>query len=168
MSNICLDSCRSCCKFRKEDLYIRPKITVEEIARLKSAGHYRDVFQEFNGSKNVFQISLVEKNKDTFICPYLDEKSHQCSIYAIRPFDCEFWPFVLMYDRRKEKVLIAHFNKSVCPITEAMSKATFDDYVKNGLEESKKQRILSLVKKYPELVWDYEEDTFVVCEIGSA
>lgn len=167
--NKCLTACRSCCKFKKDEIYFAPKITREEIARIKSNGAYKQVFDPFKNSRKVFQISLIKSkfSKDIFVCPYLDEDTQACNIYDIRPFDCEFWPFLLMHDEKREKICIAHFNKEICQITGAMSKTRFEYYLNKCLNKwVHDKNIRKLISKYPELVWDYESDTFVIKEIN--
>lgn len=167
--NKCLTTCRGCCKFEKDEIYFAPKITHEEIARIKSNGLYKKVFNPFNNFKKVFQISLIKSkfSKGIFVCPYLNEDTQGCNIYDIRPFDCEFWPFLLMYDKKREKVLIAHFNKEICPIIDAASKTQFEDYLNKGLNKWIHEKNISvLISEYPELVWDYELETFIIKEIN--
>lgn len=167
--NKCLTTCRHCCKFRKERLYFAPKITDNEIDRIKSNGLYKPVFFPFKNSKKVFQISLTKskKLKDIFVCPYLDENTHKCNIYRIRPFDCNFWPFIFMYDKSGKKVLIAHFNKEKCQATDLMSKIKYKDYLDKNLDKwINEKNIIELVKEYPELIWDYEPNTFIIQEIN--
>ncbi|MFH0818407.1 MAG: YkgJ family cysteine cluster protein [Patescibacteria group bacterium] len=167
--NKCLTTCRGCCKFKENRIYFAPKITDKEVANIKSNGLYKKVFYPFKNSKKIFQISLVKSkfSKDTFVCPYLDEETQICKIYKMKPFDCEFWPFLLMYDKNRKNVLIAHFNKNICPITHTMSKTKFEDYLNKSLDKwMKKKNIIKLISKYPELVWDYEPVTFIVKEIN--
>lgn len=165
MTNICLTTCRACCKFRKDELYFAPKVTKEEISHIKSSGLYKSIFVPFNNSKKVFQIILKPSKlfKDIYVCPYLDEKIHMCGVYKMRPFDCDFWPFILMFDEKKENILIAHYDKNICKITDIMSKIKFKNYLKSSLYKwIKEKKILELVRKYPELIWDYEPDTIIL------
>ncbi len=166
--NECLTTCRGCCKFKKDEIYFAPKITREEIATIKSNGSYKDVFRPFKKSKKIFQITLIKSGltKEVFVCPYLNEATQACEIYNFRPFDCEFWPFLLMYDKKKEKILIAHVNKEICPITDTMNEGEFKNYLIKKLDKLMREKdVINLINKYPELIWDYEPDTFVIKEI---
>ena len=165
----CLTTCRGCCKFEKNALYFAPKITHEEIGKLRVKGFYKPVFYPFKNSKKVFQISLIKSkfSKNIFVCPYLDENTQKCGIYGLSPFDCRFWPFIFMHDKKKEKVLIAHFNKELCQITDTMSKTKFEDYLDKTLDDwVRKKNIIKIISKHPELIWDYEPDTFIIKEVN--
>jgi len=167
--NKCLTTCPGCCRFDKEDVYFAPKFTKEEFERIKSNGFNKDFFKTFKNSKNVFQISLIKSKlfKDIFICPFYDEVTRICEIYKIRPFDCEFWPFMVMYDENKEKVFIAHYNKDVCPITDDMSETQFKEYLEKTLDKWIKEKdLINLIKEHPDLIWDYELETFMIKEIS--
>jgi len=166
--NKCLSVCRSCCKFKKKEVYFAPKITKKEIAKIKSSGLYQPVFVPFKNSEKVFQISLTKSktSNSTFVCPFLNEKTQLCNIYKIRPFDCAFWPFILMYDKKKNKILVAHVTQESCLITNELSKTEFETYYKkNANKWINKKNITKLTSDYPDLIWDYETNTFVVEEI---
>ena len=167
--NRCLTTCQSCCKFSKDEVYYAPIVMDEEIAKIKSDGLYKKVFHPFKKSKNVFQISLIKSkvSKDLFVCPYLDENTQMCIIYNIRPFDCKFWPFILMHDKERKKVFIAHFNKKICQITDVMSNAKFKEYLIKYIDNLVQQKNISeLINKYPDMIWDYEPDTFMIKELS--
>ena len=166
--NKCLTSCRGCCKFQKDEISFAPKITSDEIASIKSNGSYKPVFIPFKNSKEVFQISLIKSKltDEILVCPYLDEDTQKCGIYKIRPFDCQFWPFLFMYNENKEKILIAHFDKDACPKNDIMSQKKFNEYLIKNLDEwISKKGLIQLISQYPELIWDFELDTFIIKEI---
>ena len=168
--NKCLTTCRDCCKFKKSDIYFLPKFTSRELSILKSKNLSKKAFRHYKNSKKVFQVfpKKSKLNKKIFVCPYLDEHTQKCLIYEYRPFDCAVWPFLFMRGRRKEKnkIFIAHFNKDVCQITKEMSAAEFKRNLKKQLIRwDKKINLDKFISQYPELVWDFEPDTFIVREI---
>jgi Fe-S-cluster containining protein len=167
MPNPC-QACRGCCKFEADDRYFATLFTDKDIAALKACDRHRDFFAPYRGSSNVFQINLVPSvvGLDIFVCPYLDEAVHLCSIYDIRPFDCRFWPFIFMHDVAKKKVLWACFEKRICDITKAQTDCQFDQQVKESFSAwSKKHVAERFLLEYPELVWDYEPATFIIKEM---
>ncbi|MEO0281743.1 MAG: YkgJ family cysteine cluster protein [candidate division WOR-3 bacterium] len=158
--NIC-QSCRGCCKFKKDEEYFSPVFTKNEIQNAKIK---KKMFKK--KSDNVFQIKLVKsKIGDYLICPFLDEKTHLCKIYINRPMDCKLWPIIFMFDKKKKDVLIACFDKSFCKILEKMDEDEFEKYKNNVLEFIKSNKILDQLKEHKELIWDYESDTFVIAKI---
>lgn len=166
--NVCLTSCRSCCKFKAKDGYFAPKITDKEIEVLRKKGLFKDVFVPFKDAKDVFQIKLVESrlSKGMLVCPYLDEQSHKCGMQGSKPFDCAFWPFMVMRDKKSGNTVVAHYESDVCEKTCAMDKAAFSAYLKKNLDSWIKKGLVKLVREYPALVWEYEKWTVVVKELG--
>lgn len=159
----CLGSCRSCCKFEQGDGYFAPRMTAEEIERLRAHGAFKDVFVPYKG---VFQVQAVPSrlSKGLLVCPFLDEDSHRCDIHGIKPFDCAFWPF--MVAREKDgRLVIAHFDKDVCPKTESMTEEAFKAYLGRGLDAWMEKGLLRMIEEHPGLVWDREDYTFVVREL---
>jgi len=156
--------CRGCCKFLTEDKYFATLFTDKEIETLKSKGVFKDVFKPYRKSKKVFQIQLIksEADKKMWVCPYLDEKSHLCQIYEVRPLDCKLWPFIFMLDKNKN-VILACFKKNMCQITENMNKIEFKKYTDDWLAECvEKYNIFEFINLYPEFIWDYEPETVVI------
>lgn len=129
--NVCLASCRSCCKFQPQDKYFAPIITTAEIAKLKTSKSNRKMFLPYKNSKEVSQIRLVKSKFSTnlFVCPFLDEKTQSCAIYRYRPMDCRFWPLLFMFNKKRDKIYLAHFNKNFCQITARMDTAAFKKYL---------------------------------------
>lgn len=65
--------------------------------------------------------------KFIYTCPFFNTANNKCRIYPKRPFDCQLYPFVIMFDGKKEKIILGIDTK--CPFIK-------DD--KNG----------NLIKKY--------------------
>ncbi len=89
-SEICF-SCRGCCVFENADSEWRPYFTQDEIGRAINAGVSKEAFQTETGSR----ITLIPHG-DRARCPALDPITHACTIYPVRPLDCQLYPFILM------------------------------------------------------------------------
>lgn len=168
-SNPCLTSCRSCCKFAEDEVYFAPKVTLEEKIALEKEGSRAAKILPFRKSKNVFQIKLIRSGneKDVFTCPYLDSATHKCSVYNIRPFDCDFWPLIFMKDKSGQKTVLGIFKKSICPVTACMTKQQFEKDLELKLDKwFREKNVFELVAKYPDLVWDYEPDVSIIKEFS--
>ena len=153
--------CRGCCKFEEDEIYFAPLFTNQEIAALGDNGAF---FKKYKNHDNVMQIELVESN-GLYVCPFLDEGEHLCRIYSLRPFDCRIWPFIFMKDK-KGAVVLACFDRDMCPWMEEMSDSEFDKLKERVLFWLDKEEVVDFVLKNPGLIWDYEVDTFIVREIG--
>ncbi len=155
--------CRGCCYFPEEETYFAPIFTKEEIDIIGKTRKEMPVFKPFRDSTNVFKIDIVHstRKKGQKVCPFLDEKTHLCGVYAVRPFDCKIWPFMFMKNTDGRTVL-ASFMKDACPITDSFSTETYDEYKKNIFEFIKKEKGFDLLKTHPDLASDYEEETYIV------
>ncbi len=161
------NNCRGCCKFEKGDEYFAPLFTRVEINKLKSVKD-KSIFKSYKSSGNVFQIELVNSNneKDVMVCPFLDEKTHLCGIYELRPFDCKFWPFVLTKSKDGNSTTLSCFDKDLCPSLESLKDEHFEEQKNKVIELINSEEYKKLVQEHPGLVWDYEKDTFLVKELN--
>jgi Fe-S-cluster containining protein len=161
-------ACRSCCKFKPGDAYFATLFTSEDIENIKRRGLYKDVFVPYKKSLTIFQIKLIPSllPGSLLVCPYLNEETHLCSIYDIRPFDCRFWPFIFMFDKQKEKAFWSCFHKDFCDISDQKSDFEFSHQIKASYNEWLENKgALDFLCQYPEIIWDFEPDTFTVKEI---
>lgn len=163
-SEDCL-KCRECCKFEKDELYFSPIFTDKEVEEVKKRFLDLECFIDYKGSERVFQIRMVKSEKEGHVCPFLDERDHICRIYDIRPFDCRLWPFMLARVQGKEGTYIVCFDKCLCKGLEAISPKEFDKYKEYITALLRSEEYTKLIRSYPELVWDYDPDTFEVAEI---
>ncbi len=164
-SEDCL-KCRECCKFENSELYFSPLFTDKEVEEIKKKFGNVEYFMEYKGSKKVFQIKMLKSEKGFYVCPFLDEEAHLCRIYEIRPFDCKLWPFMLARVKGKEGAYVVCFDKCLCKGLEATPAREFDEYKEYITNLLKSEQYAQLIKSYPELIWDYDPDTFEICQIG--
>jgi len=155
--------CKECCYFYLEESYFAPLITKEELAKIpKDKQAY---FKPYKESNNTFQVQLIRCKKDNdYVCPMLDEETYLCEIYDSRPFDCKIWPFIIMKDKQGKTVL-ACSNKSNCRIIKNMPDKEFNSHFKKLLAMLKDKGLLEWLNKNKDLIWDYEDDTFIIKEL---
>jgi len=163
-SEDCL-KCKECCKFEKDDLYFSPIFTSKEVEEVRKRFGDVECFVEYKGSKNVFQIRMLKSEKGGYVCPLLDEDTHLCKIYDIRPFDCKLWPFMLARVKGKKGIYVVCFDKCLCMGLENISPEEFETYKGYITNLLKSKEYKKLIKDYPQLVWDYYPDIFEVAEI---
>ncbi len=156
--NVC-QKCRGCCKFKKDEEYFAPLFTLDEMKRINAD---KKMFKR--KSERVFQIKLVKSKFDEniLVCPFLDENTHLCKIYANRPFDCKFWPFIFM--KTNDKIQLGCFKKDYCEITKRMSDEDFEKHLSSVFEWIKVNKVFDLIKNHPELIWEKEDDVVVLKE----
>ena len=159
-------NCKGCCKFHKDDLYFAPVFSTEELNLIGSKGYALDSFVSHKNSRNVFQITLIEKEgtEEYYVCPYLNREKHLCEIYNMRPIDCKIWPLIVMRDKNNGKVVLA-YSKSSCEITDQLDASKFEMYQKNLLSRLDRMNFIEIFKKYPDLIWEYEPETIIIREL---
>ncbi len=157
-------SCKDCCKFEEKDAYYAPIFTQEELTKIKDKNN---TFFPFKNSRNIFQIKLIKtKHPKILACPYLNEETHLCEIYEIRPIDCKIWPFLFMHSENKDKILLACWDKDACPKTDKMTQEKYNEYLSEQEKELTKMNMPEFIKKNPEYIWDYEPYTITIKEIS--
>ena len=108
-SRVCL-SCEVCCRFPEADSFLRPYFTAEEIGRAVAAGIEAAHFSDRNGC----QVSLVSNsNGEGYHCPAFDPATSLCRIYDVRPLDCQIYPFAVMWNADRSRVVLGWDTK--CP-----------------------------------------------------
>jgi len=112
-SPVCV-SCDICCHFLSQDSLMAPIFTFKERERTIEAGFSPDLFDPTDDGKSS-QIRLKAYEK-MFICPAFSPETGECSIYPIRPIDCQIYPFVIAFDEDRKQVLLCV--DRICPYTE--------------------------------------------------
>ena len=161
--------CRQCCKFEKEDDPWVPILTEEEMAKInRKVADGRGCFKRYKNSSTVFQVRPVKssKNPKIYVCPFLDEPSHICNIYAIRPLDCRLWPFIFMKHKNGKGLFLGCWHKRFCPSLSRMSDEERTALKARTVAWVEKRGLVQLVKKMPEMILDYDEDATIVKELA--
>ena len=143
-SNICL-SCDVCCRFLDKDADLRPFFLAHEItSKIKP---YLD---------KTSRLELKEF-QNMYICPFFNTKSNKCAIYSKRPFDCQLYPFAVMFDEKHEKIVLGIDKKcpwAINPENTRLIKENFH-YLVDLLE---KKENASLIAKNPSFIGNFQED----------
>src|SRR3989338_7615176 len=91
--------CQGCCRFSEECSVWAPCLLDEEIQALLD----RDIpVASISAGKRLHPAPAGSGG--SFLCPFLDCQGNLCRIYDLRPFECQFYPFLL--NLRHEKVLL--------------------------------------------------------------
>lgn len=154
--DICQKCKNGCCKFKQTDLNFLPKFSKEELDRVIKVYGRLNSFEPYKNSNNVFQVKVLKSKKGSYyICPFYNEETCLCKIYQLTPLDCRLWPFFFI--KKENDIVLVCFDKDCCQITDSMNEKEFDMLKKETLEQIEKEKILDLLKIYPDLVWDYNE-----------
>lgn len=112
-------SCRGCCVFDKADSPWRPYFRKEEIDLAISAGVPEQAFSKQRGPAAATGSKIIPlPHGDAVRCPALDPMTHACVIYNVRPLDCQLYPFILMWTKTDQIVLVLH---EACPFVLSVS-----------------------------------------------
>lgn len=158
-------SCRDCCYFYKNQRYFAPVFTEDEVRRIRKLRRKLPTFKRYKDYPHTYQVVLkkVRKKKLMYVCQFLDEKTHVCTIYKERPFDCRIWPLLIM--RKKDRAYIAYFNQDFCPALKNMTKKGLDKYMRYMVKLITGERYIRFLKKNPALIWGWEKDAIPLKEI---
>ncbi|MBN2142564.1 YkgJ family cysteine cluster protein [Candidatus Woesearchaeota archaeon] len=165
--------CRGCCKFEKDHLFFAPLVTKKErdaIEKDPKTWGVKPVFKPHKGSNKVFQIQMISSKleKDMFVCPFLIEMNHECQIYNKRPFDCRFWPFLLMKGDSEGEIDVMLYNEDVCPSLDKKTCEVIKVHEREALETVNSPEMRAILKENPELAWPKDaEDAEDVRKVGT-
>jgi hypothetical protein len=103
--------CDVCCRFPEADTPLTPFFSHAEIDGALAGGMPEGAFPpgRFGAGAAVPPVpfDLIYR------CPAFRPESNDCCVYSVRPLDCRLYPFMLMYDRKGEKVFLGA--DSYCP-----------------------------------------------------
>lgn len=142
----CLE-CRECCKFSEAESPWSPVFLheeIEKIVELSPAGT-----QLLTGNK----LNLVfSEQENIYLCPFLNSADNKCNIYAMRPFECRLYPFLI--NRKGDKVFLAiDLN---CPFAkdnfQRESLQEYVEYLKGVFSSAHARQIL---KNNPQIIQTY-------------
>jgi Fe-S-cluster containining protein len=156
--------CRGCCTFGKDDEYATV-FAKPELDRIRERFGSVPEMRDFRNSGRVFQVRLVKSQNGNYVCPFLEEEKHSCRVYELRPFDCMIWPFMLARSRDGKRVELVCLDKRECPSYGKISPQEFEGHRRKMLGLIRSREVIEFVRKYPELIWDYEKYSFLVDEI---
>jgi len=143
-SKLCL-SCDVCCRFIDKSAVLAPLFLPNEITpKIKP-------YLDKSG-----RVTL-KPFKDIYACPFFNTKKNKCFIYSKRPLDCRLYPFAIMFDEKREKIILGIDKK--CPFSvnsgnEALIKNYFH-YLADLLE---KKEIASRIAINPSFIGNFQDD----------
>lgn len=141
--------CQGCCRFKEIDSVWTPCLLEEEIQDLLD----KDIPSAYINMQK--KIRPVPNPKgEGFVCAFFDPGSNKCRIYALRPFECQLYPFLINL-RDKKVILTVDLN---CPyLKENMGKKEFKEYVNYLSAYLNSPKQLEMLKDNPQIIQAYED-----------
>ena len=157
-SKVCL-SCDVCCRFLDQDSFLAPIFTDSEIETVIADGANSDLFRQMTDGKSA-RIKL-KPHKEMYICPFFESETSECTIYPIRPLDCQIYPFALMYNEDRTQIVLGV--DMICPFGEAEFQAeTFQSYINHIVSYLESDGVVEMIATNWSLIGPYQETVVIV------
>jgi Fe-S-cluster containining protein len=140
-------ACKRCCVFLKKYPGGAPILTEKELNKLNHQEKSKLLYKKIGN----FTYRVIFKNKNCLRCAFLDNKKYLCQIYGEHPFDCRFFPFMLVKNKRNQKIALV-YDKNCLGIKKNSQGLEFKNYLKQLLKFLSSIKAKSFFEKYPELV----------------
>ena len=153
-------SCDVCCRFLEADSPLAPIFTAAEREKVIAAGADPSLFRPQVDGESA-QVKL-KPHVDFYICPFFDAETSHCTIYPIRPLDCQLYPFALMCSADGTAVVLGV--DTLCPFGEEhLETEAFQRYIGaviNYIEES--EGVTAAIAANWCIIGDYQDTVKIV------
>ena len=157
-SKVCF-SCDVCCRFLDQDSFLAPIFTQAEMENAIETGVAVNRFHPTRDGKSA-QAKLIPHGA-MYICPFFSPETSECTIYPIRPLDCQIYPFALMYSQDQTQVVLGV--DMICPYSETeIQTEAFQHYIDYIADYLESDPVLESVAANWELIGPYQDTVVVV------
>lgn len=157
-SEVCF-SCDVCCRFLEADSPLAPIFTETETEKAVSHGANPTLFRPQADGKSA-QIQL-KPHKDFYICPFFDPETSHCTIYPIRPLDCQLYPFALMFSENGSEVVLGV--DTLCPFGEEyLETEAFQRHIRHVIDYVESEAVTAQIAANWRLIGDYQDTVKIV------
>lgn len=157
-SKVCF-SCDVCCRFLEQNSFLAPIFTQAEMDRAIENGIEANSFRPTADGKSA-QIKLISHG-DMYICPCFNPETSECTIYPIRPLDCQIYPFSLMYSQDQTQVVLGV--DMICPYGEAeIQMEAFQNYIDYMADYLESDSVVETIAANWQLIGPYQETVIIV------
>ncbi|MFA5156527.1 MAG: YkgJ family cysteine cluster protein [Candidatus Omnitrophota bacterium] len=142
--------CQGCCRFAEAATIWAPALLDKEIKTLlkKNAAAFISPGKKLK--------PVASKDKNIFLCPFLNCSDNQCKIYSLRPLECRLYPFLI--NRSSGKIYLAVDRN--CPfVSEKMESKPFKDYAAYLARLLNGRAFRKLLKDNPQIIQAYPQVT---------
>ena len=106
------------------------------------------------------QVNLIP-HEDMYICPFFSPETSECTIYPIRPLDCQIYPFALMYNQDRTQVVLGV--DMICPYGEAeIHTEAFQHYSDYMVDYLESDPVVETVAENWQLIGPYQDTVVIV------
>ena len=157
-SKVCF-SCDVCCRFLDQDSFLAPIFTQAEQEKAIRSGVEANLFRPMADGKSA-QIKLIP-HEDMYICPCFNPETSECTIYPIRPLDCQIYPCALMYNQDQTEVVLGV--DMICPYGEAEIRTdAFQRYIDYMVGYLESDPIVEIIAANWQLIGPYQDTVTIV------
>ncbi len=152
-------SCDVCCRFLEADSPLAPIFTAVETEKVIAAGADPSLFRPQADGRST-QIQL-KPYKDFYICPFFDPETSHCTIYPIRPLDCQLYPFALMRSEDGSAVVLGV--DTLCPFGEEhLETEAFQRHIRDVINYIESEEVRTQIAANWRIIGDYQDTVRVV------
>ena len=157
-SEVCF-SCDVCCRFLEVDSPLAPIFTEIERKKAISDGAVPTLFRPQADGKST-QIQL-KPHYNFYICPFFEPETSRCTIYPIRPLDCQLYPFALMFSKDGREVVLGV--DTLCPFGEKyLETEAFQRHIRDVIDYVESEAVTAQITAHWSLIGDYQETVIIV------
>ncbi len=145
---VCLE-CKGCCRFHEADSVWVPGVLAEDVQLF-----LKNKIPPFFILANKKLRLTWDKKQQCFLCGFFDAPANRCNVYAVRPFECQLYPFVI--NRRSKKAYLALDTQ--CPYAAQHEKsALFKEYLRYLSDFFQTPQVIALLKANPHVIQEYPD-----------
>jgi len=157
-SEVCF-SCDVCCRFLEGDSPLAPMFTEAEKARVIADGADPILFRPQADGQSA-QIQL-KPYKHFYICPLFEPETSRCTIYPIRPLDCQLYPFAIMFSEDGNEVVLGV--DTLCPFGEEhFETEIFQQHIRAAIDYVESEAVTEQIIANWSLIGDYQDTVIIV------
>lgn len=157
-SEVCF-SCDVCCRFLEADSPLAPIFTENEKENVVAHGADPILFRPQADDASA-QIQLKPHN-DFYICPFFEPEINHCTIYPIRPLDCQLYPFALMFSKDGSEIVLGV--DTLCPFGEAhLESEAFQQHIRDVIDYVESEVVTTRIIANWSLIGDYQDTVKIV------
>ena len=157
-SEVCF-SCDVCCRFLEVDSPLAPIFTEVEREKVLTAGADPSLFRPQADGKST-QIQL-QPHTDFYICPFFDPETNHCTIYSIRPLDCQLYPFALMRSEDGSEVVLGV--DTLCPFGEEyLETEVFQRHIHEVINYIESEAVTAQIVTNWRIIGEYQDTVKIV------
>ncbi len=152
-------SCDVCCRFLEADSPLAPIFTEAETEKVIAAGADPALFHPQADGKSA-QIQL-KPHTDFYLCPFFDPETSHCTIYPIRPLDCQLYPFALMRSENGSEVVLGV--DTLCPFGEEhLETEAFQRHIRDVINYIESEEVTAQIAANWRIIGDYQDTVKIV------